>query len=296
MNARRNEGNVVRIGKRILGLAGLASLALVCAGPAVAQSKPVQAESTAARPIAAAPPTSPGVGSSSATPAAKQAVAQNLPAKPSASKGQHEGIKVHGHWTIEVRNPDGKLVSHREFENSLGGYPFGNGAGLLAGILGRIVTPGSWQVTLYDPTLGNQVIINEPNSAASSECLTVVSSIQSGGRAGSCSNNLSVAGPQLTTGGISSGSLTGGTLTFTGSGTVPSGFPATIGVVDTADFVCVISDSPVTCTTDSTTLSGLFTIRSLDGNTPAGAAAGDPMPVSVSAFQTVGVTVTISFQ
>src|ERR1700747_3718133 len=33
--------------------------------------------------------------------------------------GQHEGIKVHGHWTIEVRNPDGSLTRHVEFENSL---------------------------------------------------------------------------------------------------------------------------------------------------------------------------------
>ena len=33
--------------------------------------------------------------------------------------GRNEGIKVHGHWTIEVRNPDGKVVTHREFENAL---------------------------------------------------------------------------------------------------------------------------------------------------------------------------------
>ena len=28
------------------------------------------------------------------------------------------GIKVHGHWIIEVLNPDGSLVNHREFENA----------------------------------------------------------------------------------------------------------------------------------------------------------------------------------
>ena len=37
----------------------------------------------------------------------------------SSGDGSHEGIKVHGHWTIEVRNPDGSLAMHREFENSL---------------------------------------------------------------------------------------------------------------------------------------------------------------------------------
>ena len=41
------------------------------------------------------------------------------PAKPGV-----EGIKVHGHWIIDVRNPDGSLAQHRDFENSLadGGY------------------------------------------------------------------------------------------------------------------------------------------------------------------------------
>jgi hypothetical protein len=36
-----------------------------------------------------------------------------------AANGVHNAIAVHGHWTIEVRNPDGTLVTHREFENSL---------------------------------------------------------------------------------------------------------------------------------------------------------------------------------
>src|SRR6267378_4379919 len=52
-----------------------------------------------------------------------QATAQ-APAKTTASPaseskgGQKEGITVHGHWTIDVRNPDGTLVTHREFENA----------------------------------------------------------------------------------------------------------------------------------------------------------------------------------
>ena len=32
---------------------------------------------------------------------------------------QKEGIKVHGHWTIDIRNPDGTLAQHHEFENAL---------------------------------------------------------------------------------------------------------------------------------------------------------------------------------
>lgn len=34
-------------------------------------------------------------------------------------KAKADGIKVHGHWKIDVRDPDGKLVSQTEFENAL---------------------------------------------------------------------------------------------------------------------------------------------------------------------------------
>jgi len=63
--------------------------------------------------------------------------------KNSQPGGPHEGIQVHGHWTIEVRNPDGSLVTHREFENSLQ-----QGALALGGILGRQNSPGFWGINL----------------------------------------------------------------------------------------------------------------------------------------------------
>lgn len=143
MNARLSEGNVLRTAKRIFGLAGLAALTLVCAGPARAQSNPAQTESTAARSAAAVPGTSPGVGPSGSTPVAQPVVAQNSPAKPRAPKGQSEGIKVHGHWTIEVRNPDGKVVSHTEFENALN-LP----QAILANVLTGRTTVGTWEIVL----------------------------------------------------------------------------------------------------------------------------------------------------
>ena len=31
----------------------------------------------------------------------------------------HQGVKMHGRWVIDVRNPDGTLTAHREFENLL---------------------------------------------------------------------------------------------------------------------------------------------------------------------------------
>ena len=59
--------------------------------------------------------------------------------------GHHEGIKVHGHWAIEVRNPDGSVSEKREFENALGS----NGASFLARLLGREEGSGfRWWVRL----------------------------------------------------------------------------------------------------------------------------------------------------
>jgi hypothetical protein len=49
-------------------------------------------------------------------PAAQAAAGEKEAAAP--AKPGDEGIKVHGHWTIDVKNPDGTLAQHREFENS----------------------------------------------------------------------------------------------------------------------------------------------------------------------------------
>ncbi len=55
-----------------------------------------------------------------------------------------EGIKVHGHWIIEVRKPDGRLVARREFENAL--TP--TGASVLLRYLSRTNSTGLWSVQL----------------------------------------------------------------------------------------------------------------------------------------------------
>jgi hypothetical protein len=58
--------------------------------------------------------------------------------------GSVEGIDVHGHWTIEVRDPDGTLVERREFENALGSF----GDTAIIKILGRQFTLSVWGVTI----------------------------------------------------------------------------------------------------------------------------------------------------
>ena len=301
MSERESSGITVRPGswfarsavlRWILASATLAALVFALPGSSRAQSE--QSPASKSAPAGATSPAKVAAVDTSTvtqTATAKPAAEPAAPAGQSAAKGQQEGIKVHGHWVIEVSNPDGKVVSHTEFENSLTSGTDG-GAALLVGVLGRVVTPGSWRVTLADPFQLNFVIINEPNTLASASCPGFVSNVKLTGSVASCSNNLSLSGPQLGSGGISSGALSGGTLTFTGSGQVPQGFPATIGAVQTDSFVCATSDSPTVCSTDSANLQAGLTSKILDGNT----VPGDLMPVPVTAGQTVGVTVTISFQ
>jgi hypothetical protein len=59
--------------------------------------------------------------------------------------GQAEDIKVHGHWTIDLRNPDGTLASHNEFENALSF----DGNTLLTGLLSNHYSDPIWGIALF---------------------------------------------------------------------------------------------------------------------------------------------------
>jgi hypothetical protein len=74
-----------------------------------------------------------------ASPAANAAAA--------ASKPESEGIKIHGHWVLEVKNPDGKLVERREFNNALvtGGSQL-SGDQVLAALLSGNAAPGGMAI------------------------------------------------------------------------------------------------------------------------------------------------------
>ena len=203
--------------------------------------------------------------------------------------GNHEGITVHGHWTIEVRNPDGKLVSHTEFENALA--PSG-GAALLAGLLAGTVTPGSWEVYLADDSSGdNPLVIAEANSAAAAVC----SKSLGGSIYQACYDTLSVTGSQLGSGGAGILALSGDTVTFTGSASVPtSNYGGTaIAWVETAQAVCQPSNSPSACfdvnIANTPALTQPLTARNLDG------VGSDPPAVQVSPGQAILVSVVISF-
>jgi hypothetical protein len=60
--------------------------------------------------------------------------------------GVHQGLKLHGHWTITIKNPDGTVTSHNEFENSLTG---GGPSAILSLIAGQ-ATPSDLMIGFSD--------------------------------------------------------------------------------------------------------------------------------------------------
>lgn len=82
---------------------------------------------------------------------------QRPAAKPASGMG--EGIKVHGHWTIEVRNPDGSVASVHKFENALVRKTQFSQAHIDTGdsalrlmLLGFSQGPPNWDIALADGT------------------------------------------------------------------------------------------------------------------------------------------------
>ena len=88
-----------------------------------------------------------GCGAQQGSSAPSSTSSVSVPTEAPASNGsQQEGIAVHGHWTIEVRNPDGTLADRREFENS---FRCDKGSQLMSNVLSRRWTPGGWEIEAY---------------------------------------------------------------------------------------------------------------------------------------------------
>jgi hypothetical protein len=212
------------------------------------------------------------------------------------AKSGKEGIAVHGHWVIEVRNPDGSLAQHREFENSL----TLNGTYVMTALLSGSAVPGNWGV-LLGPASGNGPCTNSYTVGATSgtsEICEVVPSLTTAPATIDCQENLCGAGLTLTVPGLNSLALTG---------TITSNQTGTIGVVSTNLALCLPNGttyfqntaiqsgavSPSACltaanTADSFTSTTLTTVLK-PGATPT------PNPIPVTAGQTILASVTISF-
>jgi hypothetical protein len=66
--------------------------------------------------------------------------------QPEPNDRAHQGVKVHGHWAIDVKNPDGAVARHVEFENSL--VVGGGGDTLLAFALTGYLSAADWALSL----------------------------------------------------------------------------------------------------------------------------------------------------
>jgi hypothetical protein len=173
----------------------------------------------------------------------------------SSEGGQEEAIKVHGHWTIDVLNPDGNMVTHREFQNSL--QP--QGATSLAGLLSRNATTGLWSVVVGGNPSPCRIGGNVPT-----ECMISEPTDPNGF---SRSKNLTIG-------------YSASTVTLSGTATAPSDGGGTVGAVQT--FLGRCSNSVAPGSLDSACLAtGKVEFSSTDLVAPVNVAAGQIIQVSV---------------
>jgi hypothetical protein len=221
-------------------------------------AKKASAPQTEVKQAPAAPANAEGVEAKSIAKAGNVAEESTAAEEKPSGDGSHEGIKVHGHWTIEVRNPDGSVVTHREFENSLFPGP------ALAAILARQNSIGLWSIVLFTST----GVCNSNGTCFIYESFAPTA--------------LGPASFNLTTSVSGNTFVLTGTVNATGSGTITevetsgTGCPATLP----ASTPCVQGSSNLGF---GPTGGFIFTQASLNPGTP------------VSSGQTIAVTVNISF-
>ena len=169
--------------------------------------------------------------------------------KPSGD-GRHEGIKVHGHWTIEVRNPDGSLATHREFENALTA-----GGGIsLSGFLARTSTVGDWIVAFQINSSNVTWYITEPGTTRGAP------------------------NPGVTIGALTI-SAPNGTFVLTGNGTAPAS--GTVTAVRWQGSFCPPTVAPANCNGNAENYGGIGSITGTTLSSPVSVAAGQMIAVTV---------------
>lgn len=194
-------------GRALAGLVGvsvmcvsLMGVSLMCGGVGRAQTG-----------VAAAAATKPAVAVTGAAPvtAAKSPAAQ---AAVSPAQGPHEGVKVHGYWIIEVRNADGTVARHMEFENQLcttftdllssGSVPGGDST--LSALLSGTASPGAWSILLGNQatTVSNGQTVTGPNCDMVPQFVLPQAGVQIGNavRLGALADYIPLAFPCLTSG------------------------------------------------------------------------------------------------
>jgi hypothetical protein len=280
---------VARIARRGLLLAALVAVVLSAAGISRAQSNPpasAPARSATAGQVQVLQSTdsvsTPKTGDPGTPTAAREG--QN-------SRGKNEGIKIHGYWKIDVRDPDGKLVSHTEFENALTtSDPNGLSgdfflAKSLAGSLASVQTASKVTIATAD-IIALQIGVNTNglSPGALNNTVNVLPTGPCGGQ-GCLVPTTVVSSPPANQVTLSS--------TFTSTSTTP------FTITEVGTFVNLVRATVSTAgsfTTLDRGASNSLTSHSLGIPPNCGTTPQSPCAVSVSPNQMVSVTVALSFQ
>jgi hypothetical protein len=212
----------------------------------------------------------------------ESSVAEGKPGDPS-----HQGIKVHGHWTIEVRNPDGTLIRHVEFENSLSA---GQGNVILSQILARRATVSHWQIVLL-PLIGAGPCLDSGGNPIS----CIIAEPEPNGACPSSNSGLTCPAsnvfPTLNTPTLD------GNSNLVLSGQATAAMNSNVGTVGTSLHICnpTISPNAAPCpgTTGQSIVGFTEAIATTGPGIPTSPTFNSPIPVSPG--QVIAVTVVISF-
>jgi hypothetical protein len=226
---------------------------------------------------------------------ATAAAAQSAPkTSREPAKAGAEGLKIHGHWKFEVRNPDGKLVKTVEFENSL-------------------VTPGQADIVLSEIFAGQFAIAGFsvfalpsngttlcPDGIGYAGCGMIPNTANSVISVNQCA--YAVCTQNLTQTYVPYNSSTSTAGYFQLQGTFSPTVAGTVTTVKTFLAGCENSTGAISTVTNQQC--GTFSLTSpSETGVPAGTTYGEynftsatlPTPLALVAGQVVTVTVTISF-
>jgi hypothetical protein len=209
---------------------------------------------------------SPVAPQSRPAPAAAPAATAEQESAPAKDDASHQGVKVHGHWKIVVKNPDGSVAQTREFENSLTA-----GGALYLGQL--LVGESQGQFGILLTTTGSSI-------CPSANC-TLVPTTSAGIGIFYCGSSTYTCFPGMTT------TLTGPPTAITLAGQMTAAYTGTITNVATYAYDCKDGVAPPTC--------AAYSSQNLAENNPINFTATTVSAIAVNAGQIVQVTVTISF-
>jgi hypothetical protein len=185
-------------------------------------------------------------------------------AKPGKPRG--EGFKVHGHWVLVVKNPDGKVVDRREFDNSLvtGGAAL-SGDAILAAVLSGNASVGDPVIMLIDGAINGAGV--DPSTVCyldSAAGVPVTCSALSTGQqpvtqltAPETSPSTWQTGLVSTANFTTANSLPSVSWVLSGNFTVPSTF-TTLNAVQSLLPLCLALNGPPPTTTPGTVVQTLF--------------------------------------